>query len=224
VAENPTDPTGWFERLYEAAERGEAVVPWSRGAPHPLLVEWAQARGLDGHGRRAMAVGFGLGDDAEYVAGFGYDVVAFDVSETAVRAARRRFPESKVDYRVADLLDPPAEWRDGFDLVVEVFTVQSLPVPAHRTAIASVRGMVAPGGTLIVVAFGGEVVEPADGPPWPLTRPEIEEFSATGLLSVLIEDIRDPARPDARRWRAEFARNNSTPVNTGCTARPSGQG
>lgn len=200
------DQTGWFERLYDAAERGEAVVPWSRGAPHPLLVEWAQARGLDGHGRRAMVVGFGRGDDAEYAAGFGYDTVAFDVSETAARAARRRFPGSKVDYRVADLLDPRAEWRDGFDLVVEVFTVQSLPAPAHMAAIASVRGMVAPGGTLIVVAAGREPDDPVDGPPWPLTRSEVDEFSAAGLQPVLIEDIRDPARSFVRQWRAEFHR------------------
>jgi ubiquinone/menaquinone biosynthesis C-methylase UbiE len=206
VAENPTDPTGWFERLYEAAERGEAVVPWSRGAPHPLLVEWAQARGLDGQGRRAMVVGFGRGDDAELVAGLGYDTVAFDVSGTAVRAARRRFPESKVDYRVADLLNLPSEWHHGFGLVVEVFTVQSLPIPAHRKAISSVVRMVAPGGTLIVVGFGREPDEPADGPPWPLTSSELEAFSAAGLLPVLIEDIRDPARPIARRWRAEFHR------------------
>jgi SAM-dependent methyltransferase len=200
------DQTGWFERLYDAAERGEAVVPWSRGAPHPLLVEWAQASGLDGHGRRAMVVGSGRGDDAEYVAGFGYDTAAFDVSGTAVRAARQRFPESKVDYRVADLLDPPAEWREAFDLVVEVFTVQSLPVPAHPAAVASVRGMVAPGGTLVVVAAGREPDQPTDGPPWPLTRAELEEFSAAGLRPVLVEDIRDPARPLARRWRAEFHR------------------
>lgn len=35
------DPTGWFECLYAEAEDGAAVVPWDRGAPHPLLVEWA---------------------------------------------------------------------------------------------------------------------------------------------------------------------------------------
>jgi hypothetical protein len=31
------DPTGWFERLYTEAARGEAVVPWDRGSPHQLL-------------------------------------------------------------------------------------------------------------------------------------------------------------------------------------------
>ena len=129
------DPTGWFERLYVAAEDGVAVVPWDRGAPHQLLVQWAQAGNLGGGGRRAFVVGCGLGSDAEYVAELGFDTVAFDVAATAVRAASRRFPDSAVRYRTADLLDPPAEWREAFDLVVESLTVQALPDPPRREAI-----------------------------------------------------------------------------------------
>jgi 2-polyprenyl-3-methyl-5-hydroxy-6-metoxy-1,4-benzoquinol methylase len=49
-----------------------------------MLVEWAQNRGVDGRGRRALVVGCGLGQDAEYVAGHGFDAVAFDIAPTAV--------------------------------------------------------------------------------------------------------------------------------------------
>ena len=77
-------------------------------------------------------VGCGLGDDAEYVSRFGYDTVAFDISESAVRLAQERFPGSTVHYRAADLLAPPAEWRHAFDLVVEIMTVQALPEHLHR--------------------------------------------------------------------------------------------
>ncbi|MGH3360715.1 MAG: class I SAM-dependent methyltransferase, partial [Nocardioidaceae bacterium] len=59
------DPTGWFDRLYAAADQGETSVPWDRGVPHPLLVEWAQANGVAGPGR-ALVVGCGLGFDSEY--------------------------------------------------------------------------------------------------------------------------------------------------------------
>src|SRR5258708_7714077 len=99
------DPTGWFERLYAAAQDGAAVVPWDRAAPSQLLVQWAQRRQITGVGRSALIVGCGLGRDAEYVAGLGYETVAFDISETAVRAARLRHPDSPVRYVVADLLD-----------------------------------------------------------------------------------------------------------------------
>ena len=148
------DPLGWFERLYSQVEGGTAVAPWDRGAPHPLLVEWAEARALDGTGRRALVVGAGLGADAEYVAGLGFATVAFDLAETAVRIARRRFPESPVEYRADDLLEPPAEWHGAFDLVIESLTVQSMPPSLHADAIARIAAMVGPGGTLLVVATG----------------------------------------------------------------------
>lgn len=200
------DPTGWFERLYAAAEHGDAVVPWDRGAPQQLLVEWAAAHDLDGAGRPALVVGCGYGRDAEFVAGLGFHTVAFDISETAIVAARRRFPSSPVRYVIADLLDPPAEWREAFDLVVESITVQSVPEALHRDAIAHVGQMVAPGGTLVVIAAARHGGEPVDGPPWPLTPAEIEAFETGGLRRVRVEDLTDPADPTVHRWRAEFER------------------
>jgi SAM-dependent methyltransferase len=209
------DPTGWFERLYAAAAAGAAEVPWERGGPHPLLAEWA--RGRDGAGRRALVVGVGLGDDAELLAAAGFDVVAFDISPTAIQTARERFPGSRVGYRTADLLDPPAEWREAFDLVVEVFTVQSLPEPHRARAIANVAGLVAPGGTLVVVAAAREPDEAADGPPWPLTRAEIDAFATGGLEAVRVEDLRDVPEPGARRWRVELRR--PAPIRCSATDR-----
>jgi SAM-dependent methyltransferase len=199
------DATGWFERLYVKAEAGEAVVPWDRGAPNPLLVEWAEERAPDGAGRRALVVGSGLGHDAEYVAGRGFETVAFDIAATAVRGARRRFPGSPVEYVTANLLVPPDAWRRAFDLVVESITVQSLPPELHRDAIARVGDMVAPGGTLIVISGAGDPSgAPADGPPWPLTRDEIAAFASGGLLPVRVEEI---AAGTSRRWRAELRRD-----------------
>ncbi len=198
------EATGWFEQLYTRARDGDAVVPWDRGGPNPLLVEWAP--GADGAGRRALVVGSGLGDDAEHVAGLGFDTLAFDIAPTAVATARRRFPHSTVEYRTADLLDPPAEWRAAFDLVIESITVQSLPERLHAGAIAQVAAMVAPGGTLLVLSGARADGEHADGPPWPLTRAEIDAFAQDGLLPVRVEHLRDAGASPYSRWRAEFAR------------------
>jgi SAM-dependent methyltransferase len=200
------EPTRWFERLYVAADEGEAIVPWDRGAPHPLFVEWAAARRLEGHGRRALVVGAGFGEDAEYLARLGFATVAFDISATAVRAARERFPASTVEYVTADLLAAPAEWRAAFDLVVEIFTVQALPDALRTRATEAVAGLVAPGGTLIITAARDEDDGPMQGPPWPLTRREVEAFGSTGLRAVRIEDLGHAGDPAARRWRAEFNR------------------
>jgi SAM-dependent methyltransferase len=198
------DPTGWFERLYVAAEQGGATVPWDRGVANRLLVEWAEARGIAGRGRRALVVGFGLGDDAEYIARLGFDTVAFDIAATAARIARRRFPDSAVRYRTADLLDPPREWRWAFQLVVESITVQSLPPRLHPAATARVSEMVAPGGTLLVISGRRDEADgPVDGPPWPLTRAEIEAFAGDGLQAVRVEEL---GAGGDRRWRAELSR------------------
>ncbi len=203
------DATGWFERLYVRAEAGEAVVPWARDEPNRLLVQWTRARGLAGEGRRALVVGSGLGDDAEHIAGLGFDTVAFDIAPTAIAVARRRFPASPVDYVVADLLDPPAAWRGAFDFVLESITVQALPPSLHPSAIAAVADLVAPGGTVLVLSAAREPAEDADGPPWPLTREEIDAFAAHGLAPVRVEDLRGAADP-VRRWRAEYARPRSS--------------
>lgn len=198
------DPTGWFEKLYAAADAGAAVVPWDREAPHPLIAGWTEATRVDGAGRSALVVGSGLGADAEHFARLGFDTTAFDVAPTAIETARRRFPDSRVRYLVADLLDPPAEWREAFDLVIESLTVQSLPDPPRADAIARVGGMVAPGGTLLVVATAREEGASASGPPWPLTRAEIDSFATADLQPIRVEDIRESDVP--RRWRAEFRR------------------
>jgi 2-polyprenyl-3-methyl-5-hydroxy-6-metoxy-1,4-benzoquinol methylase len=62
-------------------------------------------------GRRAIAVGCGLGADDEHVARLRFDTVAFDVASTAVAMAQGRHPNSPVHYVAADLLSPPPGWR-----------------------------------------------------------------------------------------------------------------
>jgi SAM-dependent methyltransferase len=203
-----SDATSWFELLYQAAARGKATIPWASLAPNPLLVQWAGARSLRGTGRTALVVGCGFGDDAEFVASLGFSVVAFDISPTAIDGARTRFPGSSVDYTPGDLLNPPASWRGAFDLVVEIYTVQPLHGTARTTALSMLSRLVAPGGTLLIIAHATEESAPERGPssfPWPVTRAEID--SAAGLLHpVEIELLRDDEAPPALRWRAEFNR------------------
>jgi SAM-dependent methyltransferase len=200
-------PTAWAEQLYREVQAGRAQAPWDRGSAHPLLIEWAQQHLPDGAGRRALVVGSGLGADAELIAGLGFDTVAFDISPTAVELTRERYPESRVEYVAADLLDPPAEWRGAFDFVVESLTVQSMPRTVRPEAIAAVSSMVAPGGVLLVIATKlGEHESPEEGPPWQLTRDELDSFAQRGLQPFRVEEIADVQNPARHRWRAEFRR------------------
>jgi SAM-dependent methyltransferase len=201
-------PTAWFDRLYRSGEIGESPMPWDHTEPSAQLRDWAEAADLDGHGKRAIVVGCGLGADAAFIAGRGFDTIGFDISETAVRLASSRFPGSRVFFTAADLLDPPPSWRRAFDLVVEVYTVQALPDPPRAQAIANVAGLVAPGGTLLAVASarGDDGAEP-QGPPWPLTRSEIGAFAADGLSVVRISEVPDVPHAGMSRWVAEFRRD-----------------
>jgi 2-polyprenyl-3-methyl-5-hydroxy-6-metoxy-1,4-benzoquinol methylase len=205
AAEAQDDPTGWFERLYAEAAAGDAIVPWDRGEPNPLLVR--SLEGVNGTGKRAMVVGAGFGQDAEHVASLGFQTAAFDISPTAVRVTLERFPTSTVDYAVADLLDPPAEWTGAFDLVVESITVQSMPLSVRAAAIRNIGLMVAPGGQLLVISAIREEGVLVDGPPWPLTRTEVESFAVSGLRAVRVEQVPRPENPNAQVWRAVFQRD-----------------
>ena len=201
------DPTGWFDRLYAAGAAGRVPVPWSRREPHPLLVEWAQRRHLAGDGKRGIVPGCGLGADAEYLAGLEFSTTAFDISPTAIRLARRRHLGTSAVYATADLLHLPQSWLQAFDLVAEIITVQALPRAVRQRATASVAKLTAPGGTLLVIAAAcDDTGEPLPGPPWPLTRAEIESFATDGLTTAAIEITTIQAQPAERRWRAEFHR------------------
>ena len=108
----PSDPTGWFETLWASATDGQVTTPWDHDNPHPTLAAWAPDDRLGS----AVVVGCGLGADAEHLSRLGYRTTAFDVSPSAVAAARARHPGSSVTYAVGDLLDLPHEWRGDFDL------------------------------------------------------------------------------------------------------------
>ena len=198
-------PVEAFEVMYAAARRGDGRIPWDRDEPSSLLKDWVH--NADVGGRRTLVVGCGYGRDAEYLARAGAKVTAFDVSPTAISDARQRHASSAVHYVVADLLAPPRAWRHAFELVVEDVTVQAVPDPVRADMIASISSFVAPGGTLLVLAAAGGDTQPGrPGPPWPLSRLEIDAFTADGLSPVAVEQHEDNAQRYTTRWRAHFTR------------------
>jgi len=200
------DPTGWFEALYSGAAGNASRIPWADLKVNPSLEEWIAREKVRGDGKRALKVGCGLGDDAELLAGLGFEVTAFDVSPSAIEWCRRRFPGSNVTYLVADLLRAPEEWKGKFDFVQESYTLQVLIGAPRKAAIASIADFVAPGGKLLVIARGREVSDPPGEMPWPLVREELKEFEAQGLKENSFERYMDNEDPPVLRFRAVYAR------------------
>src|SRR5437016_13579642 len=150
------DPTGWFEALYREAEEGKSTIPWADYHPTPHLVAFWIQHPQQTAGKSALVVGSGLGDDAEQLAAWGFRTTAFDISETAIRGTRKRFPNTKVEYTAANLLDPPSSWRRAFHFVFEANTLQVLPAAFRLRAIENIAGFLCSGGLLLLIARARE--------------------------------------------------------------------
>jgi SAM-dependent methyltransferase len=198
-------PLDWFEALYQRAQGDADQVPWEDSQPNPGLVEWLDASPELQPGR-ALVIGSGLGNDAEELARRGFAVTAFDISQSAIAWCRERFPDSGVDYQVRDLFEAPQAWQGAFDLVLESYTLQVLPIELRARAVQAMAGFVAPGRRLLVIARGREPHEPEGKMPWPLTRDEVEAFARLGLSKLSFEDYLDDEDPPVRRFRALFKR------------------
>jgi hypothetical protein len=92
----------------------------------------------------------------------------------------------------------------GFDFVLESYTLQVLPPELRPVAAGAIAGLLAPGGTLLVIARGRASHEDPGAMPWPLTPAELRGMFA-GLRLVRFDDFVDDEHPPVRRLRAEYA-------------------
>ncbi|HEX2623049.1 MAG TPA: class I SAM-dependent methyltransferase [Phototrophicaceae bacterium] len=197
------DATGWFEQIYARADSGEGVIPWARYAPAPELTHWLSTHKPATENKRALVVGCGTGDDAEALAGAGFQVTAFDIAETAIAMCKQRFPKSRVDYQVADLFQLPPTWAQSSDLVLESRTIQALPWQYSDLAMAAIATQVVPGGMLLVFCLGREPEEDRRGIPWALSRDELADFLKYGLVEQQFEEYSEGS---GRRFCVEYRR------------------
>ncbi len=183
AAETDGEPLRWFEELYAGANRNSNEIPWARMEPHPKMVEWI-ANQPDVQGK-ALVIGCGLGDDAEWLSVAGFEVTAFDISESSIQWCKERFPSTAVDYIVADLLNPPEAWFNAFDLVVEIHILQAIPEEVRDPAAAQIPGLLNPDGSLLCIGRLAGLQTPNETPPpWPLSRTWLEgRFSSLNPTS-----------------------------------------
>jgi SAM-dependent methyltransferase len=193
------DPLGWFDALYQQANRNFATIPWADRTVNPHLAAWCERLSRPRPGQSVLVVGCGLGDDAEYLAARGAAVTAFDLSPTAIAWCRERFPDSPVNYQTANLL----EFSGRFDLVVEIYTLQAMPLDLRPQAIHA-AGLLA--NELLIICRGRDESDPPGQLPWPLTKSDLDRLTHAGLTNVSFEDFDDPFEPGKRRFRAHWRR------------------
>ena len=199
------DPTGWFEELYTAAVGDESAIPWAKLQVNPSLASWIEKQEFRGQGKTtALVVGCGLGDDAEALADLGCDVTAFDISPTAIAWCQQRFPNTEVNYLVDDLLHPSKISDRQFDFILESYTLQALPASVRPQGMKTIRQLLVPGGTLLVICRGRDADEPANSLPYPQTKEELAYFEELGLKLVEFEDYIYPENSSIRRFRLQY--------------------
>ena len=152
---------------------------------HPAFSQWLSQNQLVGSKKFALVIGCGMGDDAIELEKLGFQVTAFDVSETAIKFCKERFPHTTVNFVQADLLKNQAQWFKKFDFVLEIYTVQAFPPKYEKELIQSISDFIAHEGQLLVVA---EVCQEKrtfeNGPPWLLTPQHIDSFISCGLIVI----------------------------------------
>ena len=109
-------------------------------------------------GQRLLEVGAGTGQDSEYFASLGLDVIATDLSPAMVAYCRAK----GLDARVMDVLglSVRAGGLDGhFDAVYTVNCLLHVPNADLPAALAAIHGVLRPGGLCYVGTYGGAGTE-----------------------------------------------------------------
>lgn len=200
------DTLGWFDALYKEAAGDNDVIPWADLEPNSYFRKWVEANGLRGNGRSALVLGCGLGDDAKYLHDLGFKVTAFDISPTAIQWAKKLYGETEIQFEVADLFQPFRGWLEGFDLVLEIYTIQPLPIDMRPKVIDAIAGFVAEKGTLVVVTRGREDDNDPDQMPWPLSRKDLSRFENNGLTKTDLVVMKAENEDEPPRFVVEYKR------------------
>lgn len=198
------DATGWFEALYKEANGDNERIPWADLAPNKFLARFAEQTNLRGNNRNALVVGCGLGDDARFLRDSGFKVTAFDISKTAIEWARKLHADTDIKFFAADLFDAPKEWFAAFEFVLEVYTIQPLPLRMRPKVIDAIASFVEFKGKLLVVTRGRENDEIPPELPWALSRRDLSRFEANNFKQICFEEMLGDEEEPIKRFVVEY--------------------
>lgn len=150
-----TDVVDNLRRSYDSGvERRDQMhkTPWKL-AEREAFAERLRADGC----RRLLEIGAGTGQDSEYFAGLGLQVVAVDLSPAMVRRCRDKGIDAHaMDLRHLDL--PPS----SFDAVYSLNCLLHVPNADLPAVLRNIRAVLRPGGWFFLGVYGNE--ESSEGP------------------------------------------------------------
>jgi SAM-dependent methyltransferase len=200
------DPTGWFDSIYSDADGDYKAVFWADLEASPYLTNWLQQNPIIVPKKSAIVIGCGVGDDAEEISKFGYKVTAFDISLNAIELCKNRYPDTKVNYLVADLFEYPKEWFENFDLVYECNTIQVLPGKYRTKALDAMVSFLTLNAYILVSCRSRNSGEQKDDIPLPLDKNEIDGFIRSGLSQKSFLAYDDDQKPPIAHFFSTYCK------------------
>lgn len=141
---DPTSAAAW-----NAAYR-RPLVPWAADACDADIALALAERASPSVAQRLLDIGCGLGQVARHAADAGYRVVATDIAETALAAAREAAGARDITWLRDDIC--ATALVGPFDVIVDRATLHTLPRARAQAWAASLRRIASPAATLIVKA------------------------------------------------------------------------
>lgn len=170
-----------FEELYQGRgfDYGGArvnVIPWQLDRPQPIVVELADTGEIAGP---VLECGCGLGDNALFLAGRGYEITAFDAAPTAIEQDTAKAATAGVSVRflVADATTLEGI-PDGFRTVIDSAMLHCLDEDQRRAYLTGLLRVCVPGAKLHVLCFRGDMT--AFPLPAPMDEPSIRAAFPAG--------------------------------------------
>jgi len=155
----------FWEENYRSGRTG-----WDLGMPTPVFQRLAESREFSPG--KMLVICAGRGYDALMFARHGFQVMAVDFAEQAVKEMQSRLkPGLPMEVIQADIFDLPAFMKEEFDYILE-YTCFCAIDPQRRTDyIESVSSLLKKGGYYIALAF--PIGKRSGGPPFVVTPDEL---------------------------------------------------
>jgi len=196
-------PTDWWDGLYRAGDL--ASLPWYTPNLDPDFAAAIEANDLDG--ARILDLGTGPATQAMNLARRGFDVIATDISPSAIRRAKVAAKKEglRIDFRVDDVLTSKLE-TGLVGAVVDRGVFHVLPPERRRTYVDTVHRILRPHGWLFLKCFSDK--EPGTYGPYRIPAKELRaDFEKRfKILSIADAVFQGTLKPHPKALFATFRR------------------
>jgi len=179
--------TGRLDRAYFEGLYANSGDPWNFETSYYEREKYRRTLGAlgDRRFRRALEAGASIGIFTRMLADRCDELLAVDVSEKAVAAARERL--EGLDHVRVERRTLPEEMPEGpFDLIVASEVLYYFPRDAMLAMLDGFEAMLAPGGALLAVHWRRETRT------YPLQGDEVHELLAANTSLALAEFVAEP--------------------------------